>query len=174
MSIFRKTSAPSKTLDEASAGDRARDVKDWAGAVAHYEAYLTGNPTDAGIWVQLGNCAKEAGDFKTSILAYHEALKLTPSNGDAHLQLGHLHKIMGRENDAIKSYRMALECDPSLSDARHEIVSLNKSIVTLSFLMTDTFLDFIRTDSIIKIIELAKKCDRKNDPFVKYRSIVKC
>lgn len=172
INIFRKGSGPSKTLKDASAGDRARDVKDWAAAVEHYQAYLRDSPADAGIWVQLGNCAKEAGDYAASITAYRSALGLRPDDADIHLQLGHLHKVMGRLNEAMIHYREALARDTSLSDARHEITRLDQSIASLPFLLPTTFLDLSRADSLDVLLEKSAQANIHDDPFRKYAQII--
>jgi tetratricopeptide (TPR) repeat protein len=172
INVFRSGRAPSKNRNDVSAGDRARDVRDWAAAVAHYQAYLTDNPADAGIWVQLGNCAKEAGDYAKSMTAYRSALGLRPDDADIHLQLGHLHKVMGRLNEAMIHYREALARDPSLSDARHEITRLDQAIASLPFLLPTTFLDLSRADTFDVLLEKAAQANPQDDPFRKYAQII--
>ena len=44
-----------------SLGDKARDNKRWADAIAAYHAFLSIRPDVGKVWLQLGHCLKEAG-----------------------------------------------------------------------------------------------------------------
>jgi tetratricopeptide (TPR) repeat protein len=173
INFIRNVSArPSSAICFATAGDSARDAKDWIAAVDHYEAYLTDSPSDAGIWVQLGNCAKEAGDYEKSMDAYRSALSIKPEDADIYLQLGHLHKLIGSSHEAVVYYREALVRDPSLSDARHEITRLEQVTASLVFLLPTTFLDLAKASTIEALMQKASQAQPRDDPFQKYLEII--
>lgn len=117
----KKNEGSSDVPSPLQKADKARDIGDWAGAVAGYMEHLEANPDDAGIWVQLGNCAKEARDFKRSAQAYQRALELAPEMSDTHLQIGHLHKVMGDLPGALGSYLKSLDYPPLNLDAIAEL-----------------------------------------------------
>jgi tetratricopeptide (TPR) repeat protein len=170
--IFTKANRGDDPQIHLAAGNIARDMREWDGAVAHYETYLAKVPEDAGIWVQLGNCAKEAGRYKTSFEAYALALRLTPSEADTHLQLGHLCKLLGRLREAQGHYRSALQLDPDLADARQELASLQNTIASLPFLLPPSFLDFIVAETPQDLVEKCAEADPLDDPFRKYAELL--
>ena len=110
-----------KALLEA---DRARDARQWDHAVLKYQQYLTGNPDDQGIWVQLGHALKESKQFEEAERAYTRSMDLSPDVADTHLQLGHLYKRMNTLAKAISAYQAALRIDPQLFDAKRELEAL--------------------------------------------------
>ena len=170
--IFTKANRGDDASPLRSAGDMARDAREWAGAVSHYEAYLAKVSDDAGIWVQLGNCAKEAGQYKVSLGAYTRALELEPMNADTHLQLGHLCKLLGRLSHAQGCYRTALQLDPELADARQELAELRTTIASLPFLLPPTFLDFIVASTPAELLEKCSEADPLDDPFRRYAALL--
>lgn len=170
--IFAKSNRREGASSLRSAGDAARDARDWAAAVVHYGAYLGNSPDDAGIWVQLGNCAKEAGQYKTSFDAYTKAITLQPAVADTHLQLGHLCKLVGRLREARDHYRIALQLDGELADARQELASLQNTIASLPFLLPPTFLDFISAPTLLELQEICVNVDREDDPFRLYSGLL--
>jgi glycosyltransferase involved in cell wall biosynthesis len=97
--------------------DTHRDSKRWEEAVASYRTALRIQPSNAGIFVQLGHALKESGKITAAYDAYRRALSLTPSDADLHLQVGHLFKLAGLVNQAFAYYEMAWQLDPNLSDA---------------------------------------------------------
>lgn len=170
--IFAKSNRGDAASAPRSAGDAARDARDWASAVAQYQAYLASSPDDAGIWVQLGNCAKEAGQHKTSFDAYTKALSLQPAVADTHLQLGHLCKLVGRFREARDHYRAALELDFELADARQELAALQNTIASLPFLLPPTFLDFLVAETPAELVAQCTEADPLEDPFRQYAGML--
>lgn len=152
--------------------DTARDGKDWFTAAGAYEAYLNLSPDEHAIWVQLGNCAKEAGNYKLSLSAYETALSLNGQFADTHLQLGHLYKLMGRSGSAISHYQQALQIDPSLSDAQNELSAISHHVQDKPFLLTGTYLDFIKARSLEDLMTQRQSYDDAEDPFRQFLSLV--
>lgn len=94
------------------AGDRARDIGDWAGAADRYAAYLRQTPLDVAIWVQLGNCLKDSGALVEAEGAYRHALTQTPHDADIYLQLGHALKLRGKKREAWEAYEQSFGLAP--------------------------------------------------------------
>jgi GT2 family glycosyltransferase/tetratricopeptide (TPR) repeat protein len=104
-----------------TAGDSARDRRDWATAARCYRRGLARQPGLTPIWVQLGHALKEQGEYVEAEAAYRRALALDDKAADSHLQLGHLLKLTARRNEAIKAYAAALQRDPDLLPAREAL-----------------------------------------------------
>lgn len=105
------------------AGDAARDQREWAEAVGHYERYLVLNPEDAAIWVQLGHARKEAGDLPGAEQAYRTAQERQPRDHDIALQLGHALKLQGRLEEAAAAYALSDQLAP-INHAAEELAAL--------------------------------------------------
>ena len=112
-------------------GDKARAKGDWAEAASHYSAYLSVEPEDFAIWVQLGHAYKEAGAFSQAQDAYNEAIKLKPDDFDSFLNLGHLMKLSGDRAAAVAAYIKSYELNPSSRDAFRELAALGVDPSTL-------------------------------------------
>jgi glycosyltransferase involved in cell wall biosynthesis len=104
-----------------SAGNRARDARDWEAAAAGYREALERDPQLAHVWVQLGHVLKEAGSLGEAEQAYGEALALKVGESDVHLHLGHLKKMTTGLDAAAEHYLLAVELDPSNADAVREL-----------------------------------------------------
>lgn len=89
-------------------GDDARDARRWQDAVEHYNAALSENPNNDGIWVQLGHAQKELGQFAKAEESYLKALKLKPNEADTNLQIGHLFSVRSDSVNAARYYREAI------------------------------------------------------------------
>lgn len=101
-----------------TAGDRARDQRDWPDAIERYSAYLEKQPGDAAIWVQLGHAHKEWGGYDEARAAYTKALALTPEDADLQLNMGHLAKVTGDLDEAAYRYVVSYRIDANAAAAR--------------------------------------------------------
>ncbi|RBP15911.1 tetratricopeptide repeat protein [Roseiarcus fermentans] len=105
-------------------GDRARDERRWADAVAAYEAHLRIQPEAGPIWVQLGHCLKESGQSEAAETAYLRGLEFDPDNSDVLLHLGRLRLIAGDFGAAAYYLERAAEAASPNEDARAELRDL--------------------------------------------------
>jgi Flp pilus assembly protein TadD len=94
-----------------SAGDAARDRRDWPEAVARYGAYVEKRPGDYGILVQYGHALKEADRYDDSLRAYQAALAIEPRDPDLLLNLGHLARRRGDLAEAAYRFRASYRLD---------------------------------------------------------------
>lgn len=101
-----------------SAGDRARDNRDWASAIEHYRAYLARVPNDAPIWVQYGHALKESDKLAESEAAYRKAIALHPGKTDAHVHLADLLKRQGRSLEVAQLFLDLLKSAPNAEAVR--------------------------------------------------------
>jgi glycosyltransferase involved in cell wall biosynthesis len=92
---------------ERTAGDFARDRKNWVAAAAAYGRYLQLMPDDGAIWVQNGHMLKEAGLFNRADQSYDRAMKLLPLDPDVRVQRAILRKFQGDFSDAIRLFKEA-------------------------------------------------------------------
>ena len=100
-SLFLKVNSPDRETTDGKvalrdSGDKARAKGDWAEAASYYSSYLSVDPHDFDIWVQLGHAYKETGTFSKARAAYEEAIKLKPNDFDLFLNMGHLMKLAER------------------------------------------------------------------------------
>lgn len=105
-------------------GDRHRDERRWQEAAACYESYLSLNPADWPILVQLGHCLKEAGDPASGLARYRQAEVLAPRDADIKVQIGHALRLVGRPDEAIENYALALALDPACEAAERELAEV--------------------------------------------------
>ncbi|GAC1350868.1 MAG: hypothetical protein NVSMB27_37540 [Ktedonobacteraceae bacterium] len=96
-----------------SAGDRARDERDWAGAAENYRKHLAAHSDDVAIWVQLGHSLKEGEDFDAAEAAYQQAVQIGSDDADAQLQLAHFLKMRNRPKQAAIAFRECMRIAPS-------------------------------------------------------------
>jgi tetratricopeptide (TPR) repeat protein len=101
-------------------GDAARDRKDWKTAIGYYEKYLSSNPDDLQITIQLGHAYKESGDYARAYDCYTKVVERLPENDDIHLQMGHLEKLRGNIRVASEHYKTAMNLSVKNTDARLE------------------------------------------------------
>jgi len=159
--------AARNTISGASfrnAGDKARDLGNWAEAVENYAAYLRDNPGDFAIWVQLGHAHKEGGSYDKALSAYDKAAELNPGDFDLHLNRGHLLKLAGNLKGAIAAYTKSYEINPSNDNAISELIALEadlseigasealQSLRTLYLDMTDLIV-YARTNASLSGIQ---------------------
>ena len=83
------------------AGDIARDRQRWRTAARCYQWYLSLNPSDTPIWVQLGHVLKEAGRPAAAADAYARALRLDSSDPDLLADYGRLCLLLGQVDDVV-------------------------------------------------------------------------
>jgi tetratricopeptide (TPR) repeat protein len=93
------------------AGDRSRDIGDWAEAVRQYREYLWINPNDFAILVQLGHALKEFDAKEAAARAYQAAYEIDPEDADLLLNLGHLYRTLGDLDGAANFYRRSFAID---------------------------------------------------------------
>lgn len=128
---------PQAAGDFIAAGDRARDVRDWANAVEFYGKALDLNPKLAGIWVQYGHALKESGDLHSARNAYSRSLQLDPHNSDTALQMGHVLKISGDREAAARWYAKAVKGMPPQVAAWLELTNLGAAPATVRRVLND-------------------------------------
>lgn len=129
MNLFKKMwsgNAAGKAAAMVTAGDDARDARDWAAAVTHYRQALDASPAMASIWVQYGHALKESGQLEEARMAYGHALGLEPGVADTHLQMGHAAKLAGALPEAAACYAQALTLSPAHDDALRELHALSQ------------------------------------------------
>ena len=120
-------------------GDDARDLGQWAVAVGHYSEHLKANPTDAPIWVQLGNMLKETGEYYKAELAYLRAVEIDQTSADSFLQLGRVLKLSGARDAAIRAYQTSEALDSS-NGAKAELVAMGVSGAAIASAQVETTL----------------------------------
>ena len=135
-SLFLKVNSPDRETTDGKvalrdSGDKARAKGDWAEAASYYSSYLSVDPHDFDIWVQLGHAYKEAGTFSKARAAYEEAIKLKPNDFDLFLNLGHLMKLAGDRTAAIAAYTKSYELNPSHGDALQELINIGVDLSTI-------------------------------------------
>ncbi|WP_131114284.1 glycosyltransferase family 4 protein [Lichenihabitans psoromatis] len=87
-----------------SAGDAARDRRDWYAAERSYRQHLDLKPQDAAIWVQLGHTVKEQGHYAQAAIAYRRAVDLLPDDAEVWLHLAHALLRDGQDFDAMTAF----------------------------------------------------------------------
>lgn len=104
--------------------DAARDRGDWRAAAQSYRLAVEVDPTNAGIFVQLGHALKESGSVREAEAQYRKAISLDPANADTYVQLGHVLKLQGDIVGATAAYQQAYALNPSLDAAIRELESI--------------------------------------------------
>jgi glycosyltransferase involved in cell wall biosynthesis len=140
-----------------TAGDRARDARNWPDAARHYREALELSANDDAIWVQLGHALKESGDLAGAEAAYRQAVSIDSNVSDTYLQLGHVLKIQNRKDEAASSYLKALSVDPKSRDAYMELRPLGYTDETIAGMLRSSGRNFefkppkaeLVTDSIV-------------------------
>lgn len=105
-------------------GDKARDLRDWVAAIAHYTQYLESVPTNAAIHIQLGHCLKETGNHQAASASYDKAYALTPDDDDLALQIGHIEKLKGNKALALEWYERSVSLNSQNKNAIAEVEAL--------------------------------------------------
>jgi len=123
LGFFQRRKARRAEMAALSAGNRARDARDWPAAAAGYRRFLELRPGEAALWVQLGHALKESGDLPAAEAAYRQAAEIAPQDHDVHLQLGHALKMQGRVAEARASYARSDELAP-INHAAEELAAL--------------------------------------------------
>lgn len=104
-------------------GRIAQAEKDYAGALAEFEAALRAAPDDYGALFQIGRTAALSGQhLDRGAEALRRCLALTPPAGApghdaAHWRLGNIHEKGGDKAAARAAYRAALEVNPKFPQA---------------------------------------------------------
>jgi len=94
--------------------------------IATLEKEAAANPTDAGLWTQLGNLFFDTNQFEKAIEAYNKALELDPKNANVWTDLGVMYRRSGNPKKAIEAFDAAIAADP-----KHEVSRFNKGVVQL-------------------------------------------
>lgn len=127
LKLFSKRRTKAAFQAFVSDGDRARDRRDWAGALASYRSALAVKP-DYGISIQAGHCLKELKSYDDAFAIYAEAEAAKPEDDDLQLQIGHLEKVRGNHSAALARYRNALGLNIGNGFAKHEIVEMEQHL----------------------------------------------
>lgn len=94
--------------------------------VAALEQQAAEDPTNADLWIQLGNKAFDTNQLEKAIQAYNKALELTPNNANVWTDLGVMYRRSGKPEEALKAFDTAIAADP-----KHEVSRFNKGVVLL-------------------------------------------
>ena len=94
--------------------------------IAALETQAAEDPTNADLWIQLGNTAFDSNQYDKAIEAYKKALELTPKNANVWTDLGVMYRRSGKPEEAIKAFDTAIAADP-----KHEVSRFNKGVVLL-------------------------------------------
>lgn len=78
--IAAPAALPVASADELSLGNQAMQVKDFQGAIKHYQAATMARPNSAEAFQGLGTAYYYAGQKKEALAAFQTSLKLNPSN----------------------------------------------------------------------------------------------
>lgn len=132
MRLFGR-SRPIPGREHQQAGDRARDIRDWATAILAYSRYLAYHPEDWAIRVQFGHALKESGNMAEAEKAYRHAVSLAPNEPDPVLQLGYLMQITGRYEDAATQFGRGLALGSDRAD--EALAGLNAEIAAAQLRM---------------------------------------
>jgi tetratricopeptide (TPR) repeat protein len=87
---------------------RSRNLAD---AEASLETAASLRPSDAGVWLALGNTREELGDNDGALAAFNEAVSAAPYYGQTHWQRGNLLLRLERYDEAIGDLRQAATSD---------------------------------------------------------------
>lgn len=88
-----------------TAGDQARNKRQWSAAIEYYRRHLLLAPEDAAIWVQLGHSLKETGANRDAVCAYRTALEIRADDADLLLHLGNASIASGDLETGIEYLR---------------------------------------------------------------------
>lgn len=111
-----------------AAADAHRDAGKVAAAADAYQQATALDPTEAFVWVQLGNMLKDSGRPADAVDAYSRALSLRPDDADAQLQQARAHLMLGQPGHAVEAYVAALTIAPDHRDAAAELLALGAGI----------------------------------------------
>lgn len=117
--------------------------------IAALEKQAADNPTNADLWIQLGNKAFDADQFQKAIQAYNKALELAPKNANVWTDLGVMYRRSGNPEEAVKAFDRAIAVDP-----KHEVSRFNKGVVLLHD-MNDTAAAITTWEGLIAVNPLA-------------------
>lgn len=127
-SRHRANNQPADPALELTAGDSARDRRDWAAAAAHYSRFLSTATNRADIHVQLGHALRESNRLAEATTSYRRALSIDAESGDASFYLGLTLGLQGQEAESTEAHLRALE----LGDVR-ALPELWRSLIPSGF-----------------------------------------
>lgn len=90
-------------VDLVEEANTLRDSKDYAGAVAKYEAALQANPNLFVVYGDIARIYRDQGDVDKAVDAYNKFLEKEPTNSEARLELADTLLSKGRVDDAKKA-----------------------------------------------------------------------
>ncbi len=109
-------------------GRAAELAHDWEGALDHYQAARSLDPSHRSNLFRLAWVAERAGEDDLALDAYETLVRMLPIDRNVLVNLGVLYEDMGRDDDAAACYDIAQRNDPSdrrlrlfLEDARASI-----------------------------------------------------
>lgn len=87
-------------------------------AIEKYKIYLTTNPKDADVLVDMGVCYYELQNYTEAERWMKEALKYNPKHQIAHMNLGIVTINSGKHDEAIEWWKKAIEINPNTDIAK--------------------------------------------------------
>ena len=120
-----------RARDRFTAGDKARDAREWQVAAHAYSEGLDLQPDAFEYWIQYGNVLKEAGQVAAAENAYRRAEAIDPTDPEVNLQFGHLYKVSGRPSLAEKRYLQSIHGKRAVLHAYEELRALGVAMPDL-------------------------------------------
>jgi tetratricopeptide (TPR) repeat protein len=105
---------PKDAAAQLALGDVYFITKDYAKAIAAYEAVVKLTPKDAAAWTALGAAAYNAGDAERAVEALLTAVKRDPNSQEAHYDLAFAYQALSppKTDEAKSALQRAIDLDP--------------------------------------------------------------
>ena len=119
--LRKEKDASNKKIPYLKRSERARQFcfrEKWAQAENEFRIMLLEDPSDAGMWGNLGRVLEAQGDVPGAIRCLTRSTQLGPHRADTHYNLGVTLQNCGKYAEALKAYDTCLKVDPSYVDAR--------------------------------------------------------
>ena len=110
-------------------GARALGERDFAGAVAHFDAALAADPDFAEAYNQRAIARYLTDDFRASVADCREAVRLMPCHFGALAGMGHCYLHMDKLHHALRCYRRALDVYPHLEEVRQSVAEIERRLL---------------------------------------------
>lgn len=78
-------------------------------------------PSNAKVWINLGNALMDATQYGQAVEAYDKALALGPDNVNVLVDQGTCYRGLGKFNTAVEQYRKALNINPNDSNGHRNL-----------------------------------------------------
>jgi tetratricopeptide (TPR) repeat protein len=109
-------------------GARALGDRDFARAIAHFDAALEADPNFAEGYNQRAIAHYLSDAFTASIADCREAVRLMPCHFGAWAGMGHCHLHLDEPHHALRAYRRALDIYPHLHDVRQAVAEIRRRL----------------------------------------------